>query len=358
MFGMVAGEHYEYNSTAGIIKFANGSEVVLIELTEKPSDSEFTRLGGLLLTFALIDEAAEVSEKAFNILKSRTGRWKNDAFGIGPKVIMTCNPYKNWLYRNYYKPFTESSLQPYKRFIQALPTDNPYLPQSYLDNLQTLPLVDRQRLLLGNWDYAEDETNLVSYDTILNIFENLPKDDENKNVDKFITADIAYTSDRCVVIYWEGLLAKDIFVDPEGKVEDFILKLAREKGVKNNHIAYDSDGVGKHLTRSIVGGKAIVNNSKALKDENYKNLKTQLYFKLAEKINDNSVKINNKKYKSEITEELQIVKHKPTNREGKLEIIEKGEMKKILGRSPDFADALAYRMFFEYKSVGKMSIMR
>jgi phage terminase large subunit len=53
-----------------------------------------------------------------------------------------------------------------------------------------------------------------------------------------------------------------------------------------------------------------------------------------------------------IEEELGAIRHKPTDKVGKLEIIDKGEVKRLIGRSPDFSDAMAYRMYFEYKTTG------
>ena len=145
-FGLIPNEHFTYNSTAGIIKFYNDSEIILLELAYKPSDPDFTRLGGHLLTFGVVDELGEVDEKGFNIFKSRLGRWKNDEFKIKPLVVGTCNPSKNWIYRTYYKPSLDGTLQPYQRFIQALPTDNPYISKQYIENLQKLPFADRERL--------------------------------------------------------------------------------------------------------------------------------------------------------------------------------------------------------------------
>lgn len=348
-WGLEVGEHFTYNSTAGIIKFYNGSEVVLLELNYKPSDPNFTRLGGHLLTFGCIDEVGEVEEKGFNIFKTRLGRWKNDEFGIKPIVIMTCNPSKNWIYRTYYKPFMNDSILPYQKFIQALPTDNPYISQNYLENLRKLPFGDRERLLHGNWDYDDNPNDLMSHQDILNIWDGAKKHDGKK----YITADIAFTSDKMVIMIWDDLTIIDIIVNPPGKIEDVIQKLAQEHNVPHYNIAFDSDGVGKFLTKRLRNAKAIVNNARALKDENYKNLKTQLYFKLAEKVNDNSVKCITDNHKDEIIEELQVVRHRPTNKVGKLEMVDKGDVKKLLGRSPDFSDAMAYRMRFEYGTGGK-----
>lgn len=348
-WGLEVGEHFTYNSTAGIIKFYNDSEVILLELAYRPSDIDFTRLGGHLLTFGVIDEVGEVEEKGFQIFKTRLGRWKNDELGVKPIVIMTCNPSKNWIYRSFYRPSVDGTLLPYKKFIQALPSDNPYISQSYLDNLRKLPFADRERLLHGNWEYDEDPTALISYEDILNIWDGV----YIKNGKKYITADIAFTSDRMVILVWDELTIIDIVVNPEGNIEDVIMLLAKKHNIPNYNIAFDSDGVGKFLEKRLRNAKPIVNNSKALNEENFKNLKTQLYFKLAELINSNSVKCAVETYKNEMIEELQVVRHKPTDSVGKLEMVDKGEVKRILGRSPDFSDAMAYRMFFEFKNTGK-----
>jgi hypothetical protein len=352
-------ELFNYNSTAGSIKFNNGSEITLVELRYLPSDPDYTRLGGLLFTFGAIDEVGEVDEQGFNIFKSRLGRWKNDELNIKPICAMTCNPTKNWLYKKYYKPSIEGLLKEYQMFIQALPTDNPYLPQSYIDNLKTLPMQQRERLLYGNWDYEDSPDALLSYEQIRNIWDNPPIIDEDKKGKRYITADIAFTSDKLIVMVWDELTIIHISVNPEGNIEDYILMLAQQYGVPNYQIAYDSDGVGQFLKKRLTNAKPIINNSTALDNENYKNLKTQLYFKLSEVIISNKLKIiEHKEYMESIEEELGAIRHKPTDKVGKLEIIDKGEVKRLIGRSPDFSDAMAYRMYFEYKKTGPLQTFK
>jgi hypothetical protein len=259
---------------------------------------------------------------------------------------MTCNPSKNFIYREFYRPNLEGTLAPFKRFIQALPTDNPHIPQSYIDNLMTLPFGDRERLLHGNWDYDDSPNALMSHEDILNIWDGVKKMDGKK----YITADIAFTSDKMVLLIWDEMTIIDIIVNPPGVIEDVIMELAKVHNVPQYNIAFDSDGVGKFLEKRLRNAKAIVNNARALKDENYKNLKTQLYFKMAEMVNDNKLKCVSKEYQTDIIEELQVVRHKPTNNVGKIEMVDKGEVKKLIGHSPDFSDAMAYRMVFEYKN--------
>jgi len=348
-FNLKTEEHYRYNSTSGEITFFNGSKIVLLELRYLPSDQNYTRLGGQLLTFAIIDEAGEVDEKGKQILQSRLGRWLNKELNIKPFLLMTCNPSKNFLYREFYLPSEEDTLEPYKKFIRTQITDNPHISSEYVDNLQkTLSQSDRQRLIYGSWEYDDDPNALMDYETIRNIFV-----DRKPNVEKptyYISADIAFTSDNAVIMIWEDLTLIDMVVNPQDKIEDVIRDKAKEYNVRPTNISYDSDGVGKYLMNYLKQAKAIVNNGKALQNENYENLKTQLYFKLAEVINSNKLKVvSNPKYDDKIIEELQMVKHKPTDKVGKITMMNKGDVKRQLGRSPDFSDAMAYRMIFELK---------
>ena len=346
-WGLDNTQHYKYNSTTGEITFYNGSKIILMELRNVPSDPNYTRLGGQLLTFGVIDEVGETDEKGKQIFQSRLGRWMNNEYGIKPILLMTCNPSKNFLYRDFYKPFTENILDDYKKFIPALITDNPFISSGYIENLnKTLTPIDKQRLIHGNWDYDNDPNALLEYDDITNIFIDVKPTPEKPTY--YISADIAFTSDNSVIMVWEDYVVIEIIVNPDGKIEDVIRQTANKYNVKQQNISYDSDGVGKYLMNYLKNAKAIVNNAKPLKNENYENLKTQLYFKLVELIKDNKVKVlSNYKYDEKIIEELSQVKHRPTNNVGKICMMNKGDVKRLLGRSPDFSDAMAYRMVFE-----------
>ena len=55
----------------------------------------------------------------------------------------------------------------------------------------------------------------------------------------------------------------------------------------------------------------------------------------------------NKQY---IIEELEQVRAKNQDKDAKLQIIPKDIVKNLIGRSPDFADSLAMRMYYEIDS--------
>lgn len=346
-------DHYNYNSQSGIIKFFNGSEIVLVELQYIPSDSQYARLGGQLLTFGVIDEAQECDERGKQIFQTRLGRWKNDKLGVKPVLICTCNPSKSsFLYRDYYLPWKEGTLKPYQSFIQVLPSDNPYLPDNYIENLRnTLSLNERRRLLNGEWEIDNEPDSLFDFNTIQLMYDTSIKLDSD--VTMRLSADIAFTSDKCIFIVWEGLTVKKIVEYDkmnDETVVDKIKELAKEYNVRTDNISFDADGVGKYIKQYLPSAKEIHNNGKPIKNEGYKNLKAELYFKLSEYGKEGKLKIEDTKYRKELEEELSVIKHKPRESMNKIELITKSEMKRLLGRSPDISDALAYGMVFYLKN--------
>jgi len=348
-FGLSRDSHYKYNPIEGKITFFNGSEIVFQELRHIPSDPDYTRLGGLLLTFAVIDEAGETSGRGKEILQSRIGRWKNESFNIKPLLLMTCNPSRNFLYDDFYLADKEGTLPDWRSFVNATAMDNPHLPKSYIDNLhRTLSPSEVSRLLMGNWESQDDPDSLVCSDDIAEMYDHSIS--KNNSSTRFISADIAFKNDGCVLFVWEGNDVIDIIkVGSNEIVLDKIKDTARIYDVQTRYIAYDSDGVGQFIKQYLRTAKAIINNGKVLKNENYKNLKSQLYYKLGELIRDGKIKIKTNKFKKELDGELLCIKRKiRETSESKMEINSKDDQKKIIGHSPDYADAMAYKMIFEY----------
>lgn len=77
-----------------IIKFPNGSEILLLDLAYKPSDPLYTRLGSLELTGGFVDESNEIDAQCLTILATRIGRQRNSEYGLKPKLLQTFNPDK------------------------------------------------------------------------------------------------------------------------------------------------------------------------------------------------------------------------------------------------------------------------
>ena len=347
-----ANVHYRFNQQESVIYFVNGSQIVMADLFSYPSDPEFDSLGSLEITGAFIDECNQLAEKAKNIVKSRI-RYKLDDYGLLPKMLMTCNPAKNWVYYEFYQPSRQGELKPEKQFIQALVTDNAFISEHYIENLKTLDKNSRERLLNGNWEYDDDPSALISYDKILDCFSN----SFVSGGTNYITADIArFGSDSTVICVWSGFRCK--MYQYRGKsvfeVANIIRDLQGRYSVANSNTIADEDGVGGGVV-DILRCKGFVNNSRPLpnpetkEDENYANLKSQCYFRLAERINKGQLFIDCEDIntKATIIQELEQVKQYNMDKDGKRQVLPKDKVKEVLGRSPDFADALMMREWFD-----------
>jgi phage terminase large subunit len=247
-------------------------------------------------------------------------------------------------------------------FIQSLFNDNPYTAEEYEKQLvQIKDKAMKQRLMYGNWEYEDDGNALIEYDAITDIFTNVVE----KSDQRFITADIArFGKDKTVIMLWKGYLCDKIFTLNQQSLDviaEEIKKLARDYMVPFSHIIADEDGVGGGVVDILKGIKGFVNNSVALikgsvgSKENYRNLKTQCAYVLAEVINKHQLAIecNDLVIREQIIQELEQIKRKDPDKEGRLEIISKEDVKELIGRSPDYSDALLMRMWFKIKNMGE-----
>ena len=347
--GLKKDTHYVYREQQGEINFFNGSQILLYDLAFQPSDPEYDTLGSLELSGAFVDEVNQLPEIAWNIVRSRI-RYKTQEYGLIPTILGTCNPSKGWVYKNYYKPQKDGTINPDKCFIQALVTDNPFIDPNYIENLKGLPKQQRDRLLHGKWE-IDDDSALISYDNLINLFTNTHIIDETAT--KYITCDVARMgSDKAVIMVWVGLEIIEVYEYAISKINELqavIIALKNKHAVSNLNIIADEDGVGGGLVDNLKI-RGFINNSKALNDENYQNLKSQCYYKLSELIERNEIYISaelSSTQQEQIIEELEQVKSADNDSDGKLKIINKQQIKQNIGRSPDYSDAMMMRMFYQ-----------
>lgn len=345
-WNVITGKHFNFNAGSNIIKFYNGSEIMLKDLFHYPADPNYDSLGSLEITGAFIDEANQITEKAKNIVNSRI-RYKLDKYGLIPKILLTCNPSKNWTYTQYYRPSKEGKIETHKKFIQSLVDDNPFISVHYKGQLDKLDEISKQRLMYGNWEYDANEDNLINYNSIINLFTQKGVEGE-----KYITCDVArFGTDKTVIMYWEGVHIKNIRTILRSSVTEVVEEIKRvqqKEGVNLRNIICDEDGVGGGVV-DMLKCKGFLNGGKVINKENYQNLKTQCYYKLADMINKGQIGIstNDITQKNHIIEELEQVRSKDMDKDGKLKLLPKEIIKTIIGRSPDYSDAMMMRMFYE-----------
>jgi phage terminase large subunit len=427
---------YKYDSQKNLIKWHNGSVILLKDLFLYPADPEFDSLGSLEITYSFIDECNQIVLKAWQVAKSRlryrlrdfapngeltknlkihaweyvNGNYITKEYSNGKKVtydysgeeevicekvdkdykkfnkipcewyqsdgkitkgligkqLGTCNPAKNWTYSDFYNPSLSNTLKPFRKFVQALPKDNPHLPKSYIDNLKSMDMASRKRLLEGDWNYDDNPYAMFEYSDILAMFTN---DWIKPNNDKYMTCDIAYTgSDKFVIIIWNGfVVTKVIAID---KIDDTMISkkihdLRIEHRVPVKNVLYDADGL-QTFTRysskfgTLSGAIGFKNNSRPIKVsgkiENFRNLKAQSYFYFSDMVKDGKILIQDKVYSKQIIEEFEQINRKPLDDDGLISMEKKSDVRERLKRSPDFADAIMMRAYFEIKGKPKPRI--
>lgn len=352
---------YKLNLQTKELRFYNSSRLYFVPLKENPSDPEFNWLWWYEITFWYVDEAQEVNRKAINIILSRCTE-KIKEYHLKGKVIMTCNPMKCHLYNDFIKAQQEWSITSDRIFIPALYKDNPFIDhEKYEESLKRADKITKERLLNWNWEYDDDPTKLFEYDDIKDLFFNAWEDWE-----KYITADIARMwKDKTVIIVWSWWIWK-VFVLKKTKtteIANMIRWLQEKYAVKNSKTICDEDWVWWGVVDQLSCNWFINNSSPILKDENkgirnYKNLKDQCYFELVPIISSNRMKllVDNDNDRECIIEELDVIKQKNPDKWWKLQISTKNEIKRLLWRSPDFADAIAMRMWFELNKKPEVQI--
>lgn len=368
--GLKADIDFTYNQQIGLIKFSNGSEILLKDLFLYPSDPDFDELGSLEITGAFIDECNQIVEKAWNIVKSRI-RYKLDEYGIVPKILGTCNPSRGYVYYNFYKPYRDGNLEHTKAFVESLVDDNPFISQYYKENLQTLDVASKQRLLFGNWDYLDQTKSLFNYSALIDMFSNAVDD---KPINYLIVDVAGEGADSTKFSYWEGLVEIWRYTFHNINNETIIQKIreyAQTYKIPYSRIAVDAIGIGESIGNSslldgivpfkssyapIKTDESIVQlpnvhytkNTPLISD--YVNLRSQCLFVLSEHINNHNIASRVQgEDKEKVIEELSLYQDITKNDE-KRKATSKDDIKVLLGRSPDDSDCFIMRMYFEVRN--------
>ena len=132
------------------------------------------------------------------------------------------------------------------------------------------------------------------------------------------------------------------------QVVDQAQLLQTEYQITNSNTIADEDGVGGGVV-DYLGCRGFVNNSKAEFGENYDNLKSQCSIKMAKRIEAREVVevCNDANVIDIVSEEMEQIKLKDIDKDGKLGLMAKDKIKALIGRSPDDWDSIMMREYFE-----------
>lgn len=360
---------WRYDGNDNVVKFKNGSQIDMLDVRFLPSDPLYERFGSMEFTGGWIEEGGETNFGAFDVLNTRIGRHLNKEFGLCPKMFVTCNPKKNWMYSHFYKPFKENILTPIQRFLQAFVQDNPFIDKLYIEQLEnTKDKAKKERLLKGNWEYDDNPYKLCIYDKILDLFRNDHLVNEKK---KYITADVArFGSDLAVIGVWEDwelIEVHEFEISKTTEIQACIKALQQKHGIPKDQCIADADGVGGGVVDNldIIG---FHNNARPYEEDlggekdtpKYKNAQTQLLVYLAEKIiNKNKMYISaelSTKQEERIKEELDTIEQDPEY--DTVTLVTKAVIKENTGNSPDYRDMILLRGYFDFNAPIRNNLSR
>jgi hypothetical protein len=328
---------YSFNESNLIIICPNGAEIHF-KSAEKPDN-----LYGEDVYAAVFDEAPRARPEAWYALRSTLSATEAPC-----KLIGNFGGISNWVHKLKEKALTDENYAYFKITCWDAIAEGILSEHEVLQAKRDLPAKIFKELYEAE---ASEETGQL----IKNInIENLFKDREKTSGIKYITADIARLGDDKTVIYvWDGLNVIDIVVENVTKVNEsveLIRRLQQKYQVSSLNIIVDEDGVGGGVV-DYVKCLGFTNNARPLDNENFANLKTQCYYKLAELINKDEIQVKcDDEIERLLTEELEWVRLPKEVDTSKISILSKDEVKKNIGRSPDYSDALMMRIFFELKN--------
>jgi hypothetical protein len=326
---------YEINQTKLAITTPLGS-VINFKSGEHPDN-----LYGDDVYYAVLDEAPRMKVEAFYAVRSTVTKTKGKV-----KLIGNYGGANNWMTKLSNDNLSNADYK-IKKITCHDAVEAGILTQEDVDAARA----DYPPSVFKTLYLAEDggtKDNLVTQEAINDLWTN----SHVKDGVKVITSDIAFMgSDLFVNLVWSGDSIIDSVVMERSngaQIESTIKMLAERHGVGRSNIIYDSDGVGMYLSGYLQGARPYHSKMKA--NENYSNMNAQCSYLLAKKINERNIFIADPKlkdYKRQINEQLLCLVADKIDKEGKLEVMKKEAIKKIIGCSPDFLDAMKMKMILE-----------
>ena len=231
---------------------------------------------------------------------------------------------------------------------------------SYLANLMAQSEAEKASLLEGNWKVRLSDLDIYDYNKFLNIFTN----DYVKHGERYMTSDIAGRgSDLFTLWAWSGsrVIGFDYMEKSDGpEVISKLKEFANKHEIPYSNISFDADGIGGLVDGFLETSRPFINNSKALQvdgiTEEYKNLKTQCYYRSGDAVGRGeyyippeiaNMMVGDKTLKQKMISERKAIKRDKADMDGKLCIIDKKDMKAILGNSPDILDGFSQKPVFD-----------
>jgi hypothetical protein len=290
--------------------------------------------------FGFLDQAEELSRDDYGMFR---GTLRRKIMSQEPKykVLLTANPAMCWLKDDFIL-----NLAPGNRFVQALPSDNPFLSYGYVDNLKEA-FKHRPELLAayieGNWDI------MVGGDIVIKpswVRQAVDRQLHANNTKRLVTCDPARFGDDETVIYvMEGTkIIHSVVYGQKSTMETAGELIALKNKFNAQIIAVDVIGIGAGIVDRLNELKAKVieinSGAKASTEEaekRYVNRRTEMIWDAGMMFANAEVSIP--AHDQKLINQLSNIKYRMASN-GKIAIEPKDDIKKrASGESPGRADA-------------------
>jgi hypothetical protein len=327
-----------FNETSLIISCPNGAEMHF-KSAEKPDN-----LYGEDVYAAVFDEAPRAREESWYALRSTL-----TATEAPCKLIGNFGGISNWVHKLKEKSKDDSNYECFKVTCWDGIAEGILSREEVEQAKKDLPAKIFKELYEA--EPSEDEGQLISNESINKVFSNTHLPDGVN----YMTIDVArFGKDSTVIFVWSGLRVVEVVEMAVSSIPDIVNKareLQSKYNINNTNTIADEDGVGGGVV-DMLGCLGFVNNSAPIKvkgrKDNFANLKSQCYWILAEAINRNTIYVDcDGESERLLTEELEWVRLPKEVDTHKISLLSKEQIKKAIGRSPDYSDALMMRMLWE-----------
>jgi hypothetical protein len=253
--------------------------------------------------------------------------------------------------------FVEAKLSQNRKLMQFNPT--------YLANLANQSEEQRARDLDGNWKYKSVGEDLIKISNMDDFFKNSFQYTDRK---KRASCDVAFDGgDNLVLWLWIGNHIQDIYTcsaTSKTAMQNVQNKL-EEWHVMEEDFTYDLSGIGQSF-KGFFPNAVPFNNRESVEEKykgQYDNIKSQCAYVFYHALNNGEISINpdillyrfnGKGYKNMLLKDILMNERKAIKKDVNQAdkgfcVIKKIDMKKLVGHSPDFIEAMLMRFIFEIK---------
>lgn len=338
-----------FNQSSLTVTFINGSVLIFMDANIS-KDPLLNKLKGLEIGWAGIDEANEVSIEAYRIIKTRL-RWILPN-GKSPRyeIRLTSNPEQSWLIPTFIQSTNNDEV-----YVQSLTTDNfsedseyfQIMKEAFKDNPQMM-----RKYLYGDWSLTDTINQLIPSESILNCA-------KKSEIGFGVTMGIdpaRFGSDRTVFVVLRNGNIELIETHQETSINQVVtraIELIKEYQIHPLFVGIDGVGVGTGVidnlhsmgyeVKDLIGGAKPV---ELIYENSFQpfNLRSQMYYELRSDII--AGKIGNLVDEG-LKLELSSIQYE-VSAEKTIRVSSKDIIKKVLGKSPDIADALCYANWMKY----------